>query len=124
MARRYAQLCHLNDHEDAITAVAFSTEGTFLATGSLDGRLCVWNVQEGRLLYRHLGEHEISSIAWLPDGENELLFGTKRGHVVRLTITPVRMSPSLRVILTTIRTERLVCWRLLGTRTSCGTPGR
>ena len=90
MGRRYTQLCHLNDHEDAITAVAFSPQGLLLATGSLDGRLCVWNVQEGRLLYRHLGEHEISAIAWLPACEDELLFGTKRGNIVRLIITPVR----------------------------------
>ncbi|KAI0716862.1 WD40-repeat-containing domain protein [Earliella scabrosa] len=94
MGRRYTQLCHLNDHEDAITAVAFSPQGLLLATGSLDGRLCVWNVQEGRLLYRHLGEHEISAIAWLPACEDELLFGTKRGNIVRLTITPNDLSVS------------------------------
>ncbi|KAI0708447.1 WD40-repeat-containing domain protein [Earliella scabrosa] len=94
MARRYNQLFHLNDHEDAITAVAFSPHGTLLATGSLDGRLCIWNVQEGCLLYRHIGEHDISSIAWLPDVEDELLFGTKRGHVARLTITPNDLSVS------------------------------
>ncbi|KAI0744432.1 WD40-repeat-containing domain protein [Earliella scabrosa] len=94
MTRRYTQLCHLNCHEDAITAVVFSPQGNFLATGSLDGKLCIWNVEEGRLLYRHIGEHEITSIVWLPDGEEELLFGTRCGHVARLTVTQNDLSVS------------------------------
>ncbi|KAI0688939.1 WD40-repeat-containing domain protein [Earliella scabrosa] len=91
---RYTQLCHLNCHEDAVTTVVFSPGGNFLATGSLDGKLCIWHVEEGRLLYRHIGEHEITAIVWLPEGESELLFGTRRGHVVRLTITQNDLSVS------------------------------
>jgi len=39
---------HVTGHRAAVTALAFTADGRFLASGSRDGSLRVWNVQGGR----------------------------------------------------------------------------
>jgi len=55
-------------HAYGISALAFSPDGEFLATGSLDNQLKIWRVSDGvllRTLYRHTGS--IGGIAWKAD---------------------------------------------------------
>uniref|UniRef100_A0A4W3HZA8 ATG16 autophagy related 16-like 1 (S. cerevisiae) n=1 Tax=Callorhinchus milii TaxID=7868 RepID=A0A4W3HZA8_CALMI len=53
------------------TRVTFSPDGKFVAAGSSDGVLYIWNVESGKV-ERSLGKHHSSSInavAWSPSGE-------------------------------------------------------
>ena len=40
----------LNGHADWVYAVAFSPDGTLLASGGWDGEVRVWNVADGKLV--------------------------------------------------------------------------
>ena len=62
-------------HASRITAVAFSTSGRYIATGSGDGTIMVWDASGGgrairRLLEIRVHEHEITSLLFFtrPDG--------------------------------------------------------
>ncbi|RPD58128.1 WD40 repeat-like protein [Lentinus tigrinus ALCF2SS1-7] len=87
--RRYEEVCRLsNGHSQGITAVAFSAQGTYLATSGLDGKVCIWLVENGTLLIAYCGKSPILSLAWMPYREDALLCGGKDGNIALLTVTP------------------------------------
>jgi WD40 repeat protein len=51
MALRYQPFKCLQVHTDTISTIAFSPDGTFIATGALDGKLAVWSSRTGKLIY-------------------------------------------------------------------------
>jgi len=59
----------LKGHKDTIRGLAFSPDSATLASGSLDGRIRLWNV-ETRALQKELPGHmeETSDVAFSPDG--------------------------------------------------------
>ena len=59
----------LDEHEEAITAIAFSPDGTRVVTGSRDTRSYVWDAATGALLATLGGDGaEVNSVAFSPDG--------------------------------------------------------
>jgi WD40 repeat protein len=69
------RLCHtdlltLTAHADAVNGVAYSPDGTRLASGSSDGSVRVWNVTTGQEVLPPLRGHEdqIYAVAYSPDG--------------------------------------------------------
>ncbi|KAI4988818.1 hypothetical protein ZWY2020_036135 [Hordeum vulgare] len=54
----------LSGHEDTITSVAFSCNGTLLACASMDGTVSVWTTSTGAL-FTHLRPCSSSSFEWL-----------------------------------------------------------
>jgi len=68
----------LSGHTDTVNLVAWSGDGSYLATGSLDGTVRVWEVAKGFALVNHLqgpGE-DILWMQWHPKG-NILLAGSQ-----------------------------------------------
>jgi WD40 repeat protein len=56
-------------HTDAVFSLAFSPDGTILASGSLDGTVALWNVQTGQQVGRPLTGHRVvQSIDFSRDG--------------------------------------------------------
>lgn len=45
----------LDGHNDAVTALAFSADGAWLASGAADGAIKLWNVADGKLVYLQRG---------------------------------------------------------------------
>ncbi|KAI9060540.1 WD40 repeat-like protein, partial [Trametes sanguinea] len=65
--------------------VAFSPNGEWLASGGLDGRLCVWHVGSGKLLYVFSGKSPVLSAVWL-DSHEHLVCGMEDGTIASLAI--------------------------------------
>jgi glucose repression regulatory protein TUP1 len=60
-----------NDQKDpGVTSVALSPDGRYVAAGSLDKIVRVWDVQTGHLLERLEGHKDsVYSVAFMPDGK-------------------------------------------------------
>ncbi|RPD67767.1 WD40 repeat-like protein [Lentinus tigrinus ALCF2SS1-7] len=69
-----------NGHTKGITNVVFSPSGTYLATGGLDGRICIWDVDSGRLCYVYTGPSEVLELVW-PSSDPGLMCGLGDGHI-------------------------------------------
>lgn len=78
-------------HQDSITGLDFSPSGTYLASTSIDGRLCVWATSSGEAL--HTVEREgagFMCVTWV--NEAHLVAGMEDGVLVSVKITQVWIS--------------------------------
>src|SRR5215469_8790733 len=56
-------------HTSLVYAVAWSPDGTRIASASNDSTVQVWEVRTGHLLVKYLGHVEpVYTVAWSPDG--------------------------------------------------------
>ncbi|CAA0839972.1 WD-40 repeat family protein [Striga hermonthica] len=62
------QLHSLNGHRDPVYSVAFSPNGDYLASGSLDKCLHVWSVKEARIVRTFSGNGGIFEVCWNKEG--------------------------------------------------------
>jgi WD40 repeat protein/uncharacterized protein YjbI with pentapeptide repeats len=68
-------------HQSRISSLAWSADGALLSSGSMDGRVLVWDGQTGELLTELTGlGGGVWSVAWAPSGRN-LAAGTEDGTV-------------------------------------------
>lgn len=67
----------LRHHASTITALHWSPDGSFLASGDRGGRLCIWNAK-GEPLFTQTFDDEITVLQWLPDSR-QLLVGDTGG---------------------------------------------
>ena len=90
MARRYTETVFLNNgHTQGITCVEFSSDGTLIATGGLDGNLCVWATDNGKLLHTYACSSAITSIAWIAGERPTIVAGSKTGNIAILVVNVV-----------------------------------
>jgi WD40 repeat protein len=60
----------LQAHRGTITALAWSRDGKYLATGGSDAVIKIWEAETGRLLsnyYEH--QHPVCALSWSPDSK-------------------------------------------------------
>lgn len=72
----------LQEHEEAVWAVAWSPTGDLIASGSLDGTVRFWNATTGEQIeVIQVGTNvQVNSVAWSPDG-SKLAYGEVDGTV-------------------------------------------
>ena len=65
-----AHICQLQGHHGAVLSVTFSPDGRYLASGSEDKTVRVWNTQDGLAMPVPLQghQHPITSLTYTPDG--------------------------------------------------------
>ena len=73
----------LKGHSRRIESVAWTPDGTQLATGSQDKTVKVWNTKTGQLLHTLSGhEKPVRGVTWSPDGK--LLASGSDDHSIRI----------------------------------------
>ena len=70
----------LSGHTDTVTSVTFNSDGTLLASGSLDGTIKLWNPTTGEQIRKIEAHADILSIAFSPNGKT-LASGASDGTV-------------------------------------------
>lgn len=56
-------------HSDSITSIAYSPDGKFIATGSMDNTIKIWNASTGREIRTLTGHaNTVTALIYLPDG--------------------------------------------------------
>jgi WD40 repeat protein len=72
----------LTDHKAGVTCVAFSPDGKWLASGSMDKSVRIWDRETGKVKHTFLGRHKepVYSLAFSPDG-GQLASGGKDGVI-------------------------------------------
>ncbi len=86
---RYKETVCLKEHDIGITAVAFSSQATYLGTAGLDGRVCIWDINGSQLCHVFKGDTPVLSIAWVADSEDSVIVGFQDGNIGTLHWTSV-----------------------------------
>ncbi|TFK83033.1 WD40 repeat-like protein [Polyporus arcularius HHB13444] len=81
-----ARLLHPEGHSDGVSTVCFSPNGLLLASGGMDGRVCVWSMCSNKLLYVFSGRSPVLSLAWLAASNDKLVCGMEDGTIASLTL--------------------------------------
>ncbi len=78
------RLGDLEGHTEFVWSVAFSPDGTTLASGSADRTLRLWSVADGTLLRTLEHEHMVTGVAFAPDGTT-LAWGSDEVRLWRIS---------------------------------------
>jgi len=68
----------LSGHNDTVSNVGFNFDGTLALTGSYDGTIKIWKVENGELLITLEGPEDVEWAQWHPKG-NAIIAGSKDG---------------------------------------------
>lgn len=73
---------------DAITCLAFSIKGDYIAVGGLDQRLQIFALADGQLHYSIIAPSPIKSLIWLSGAEQTLVCACHSGILINIVIRP------------------------------------
>ncbi|KAH9842021.1 WD40-repeat-containing domain protein [Rhodofomes roseus] len=75
------ELTFAEGHSDAINVLAFSSDGSYLASGSDDETVIIWKTLKGTFLYRITMRSKVDSLIWHPLREGTVIVGCENGTV-------------------------------------------
>lgn len=56
-------------HRDPVYSVAFSPNGEYLASGSMDKCMHIWSLKEGKIVKTYTGQGGIFEVCWNKEGD-------------------------------------------------------
>ncbi|KAJ3318382.1 hypothetical protein HDV06_000511 [Boothiomyces sp. JEL0866] len=59
----------LSQHKEAVYSVSFTPDSTFLASGSVDKSVYIWNLKDGSLINSYTGQGGVFELAYSPKGD-------------------------------------------------------
>ncbi|KAJ2607473.1 hypothetical protein H4S08_004812 [Coemansia sp. RSA 1365] len=67
----YSKACIrvLTAHTKAVDCLSFSSDARYLATGSFDKKVCVWNIKDGSLEKTYLADDAVHDVQWAAKGK-------------------------------------------------------
>ena len=80
----------LEDHTSSVNALAFDPSGNYLASGSNDGSLIIWDPMTGLMKNCIIFRNPILSIAWDPRHLKRIYVGCEDGVLALLDSFEVR----------------------------------
>ncbi|KAI5983030.1 WD40-repeat-containing domain protein [Pisolithus albus] len=81
-------------HNDSIDSLAFSRDGRFLASASMDGNVAISKGEDGTLLHLIRCRTPVLSLRWVRGRTHELWCGLGNGKVLRVVITKEKLEIS------------------------------
>lgn len=72
-------------HQGAVTVLAFSPDGLFLASGGLDGLVLVWEMETGHLLHSFQHGFPVEHLQW---SSTQMLASTSQEHLLVWSVQP------------------------------------
>ena len=88
---RYSETTRLahskSGHTDGVACLAFSSAGSLLASGGLDGKLCVWSTRDGKLQLAVQVYKSVLSLTWAHRKEDFLVCGLEDGTLVSVRLS-------------------------------------
>lgn len=82
-----------NGHPLGVSCLAFSPDRSLLASGGLEGNICVWEVRTQKLIASSTpkGEVNVSVLrcVWKPNRNDSFICGIQDGSIAEVTLTPV-----------------------------------
>ncbi|KIK13539.1 hypothetical protein PISMIDRAFT_688616 [Pisolithus microcarpus 441] len=75
----------VGEHGDSVNTVAFSPCRRYLASGSSDHSMCIWNMHSGSFLFRVVFDSAVNVLHWHPTHKETLICGCDDGSVLSMS---------------------------------------
>lgn len=81
----------LRGPEESVTAMEFSPDGRFLASGSEDGLLLIFSTLDWKLIRQFVDVSPLTSLAWHPILRGRIFCGFKSGDIHTMQFSPPKV---------------------------------